>query len=254
MHAPTPAVSILGNIPPGILRKILRANQHFFDAGLAARMLFVMPPDRPQYWTDDVVSVAAKNSYQEIFDNIFAWRFGEKAIDPENPKIVRLSKEAEELFIDFYNVNADERAAMESGIQKSFWPKLTGYAARIALILHIVRWIGDETSKFYMVDADTMEAAIQITQWFKHESLRIVEAMCGEPAQLETATKEVLRALQRSGGAITLRDLARGPRLFRGPEGQDRAERTLREMVENGKLQVRTDTPEHGPSVEVFYL
>lgn len=251
--ADTPSVSICGGIQPGMLRKILKTNEHFFDAGLAARILYAMPPDLPQRWTDAVVSDVTKNQYWNIFKTILSWRNGLDALNPAKPLILTLSEAAKSQFIGFYDANADERAAMESSTQKAFWPKLTGYAARIALVFHVVKWIEGSTADQHVVDGETMESAIRLTQWFKRESLRIVEAMRGEAPQIDTDASLALRAIRSREGKITVRELAgNGPRIFRGDSG--RAERVLREMVVDGTLTVNSEPSKRGPAKEVFRL
>ena len=251
--ASTPHISVGGCIQSGILRKILIENEHFFDAGLAARFLFSMPLDVPQYWTDEVVSKKTKLLYGNVVKTILSLRSGKECLNPEKPHVVELSKSAKRRFEKFYNTNADERAAMESGTEKAIWPKLTGYAARIALVFHVVKWAENEAAKWDSnVEGETMESAIQLVQWFKQESLRIVAAVRGENVQIDLEARTILDTIRRKGGAVTIRELTQGPRVFRGPKGASRAEKKLREMVSAGKLTCSLEQGKHGPGKDVF--
>ena len=257
--ASTPNVNVCGGIQIGMLRKILTENEHYFDSGLAARLLFAMPPDRPQYWTEAVVADSTRFLYQGIIKTIIGMRTGdeflrpdEKPLDPSVPCIVTLSDSAKRLFAEFCNTSADERARMNSEAQKAFWPKLTGYAARIALVFHVVKWMDGATADRQIVDAETMESAIRLTQWFKRESLRIVETVRGEAAQVDMEARAILDAIRRNGGEITVRELRQGVWMFRGTGGTERIEKKLREMTSTGQLSVSYQQGEHGRGKEIF--
>ena len=236
--ATTPAISICGGIQPGILSKILKENEHYFDAGLAARILFAMPPDQSQRWTNAVVSEATKNRYQGIIDRIHSWQSytDDNPLNPENPDVLTLSESAQEAFIAFYNANAEERERMESETQKAFWPKLTGYAARIALVFHVVKKIDGHVTDYDTIDGETMESAIRLVQWHKRESLRIVQAMRGEAPQIDTEATDILDVLRRKAEPLTAREVGQLVNSFHGKGGTERCERKLREMVVEGTL------------------
>ncbi|MCL2304832.1 MAG: DUF3987 domain-containing protein, partial [Planctomycetaceae bacterium] len=235
VNATTPAVSICGGIQPGILSKILTENKHFFDAGLAARILYTMPPDVSQRWTDVDVDEATRFQYQNTIKKIISLRSGNKPLTPEDPCIVTLSKEAKELFVKFQNANADERDKMTSDTQKALWPKLTGYAVRIALVFHVVEWVNGNTDQL-AVNAATMEKAIRLAQWHKRESLRIVELTLKEAAQVDLDVTAILETIKRKGGEITVRELQQSKRSYRSKGGAERATTKLNEMVTKGLL------------------
>ncbi len=250
----TPAVSVCGGIQPGVLKKILTENEHYFDAGLAGRMLFSMPPDRSQRWTKAFVSAPTKNGYRNLIRSILSMRTGENALDPENPCVVTLSKQAETLYAAFQNENADERDKMESETQKAFWPKITAYAARIALVLHVVRWVESKTADFEKVDGESMESAIRLMRWFKRESLRIIEKVRGEVAQVDFEANSIMEAIRRNGGAITVRELQQARSMYRNSGGADLAEKKLREMVSAGKLEAVWEQGDRGRGKEIFRI
>jgi len=255
MIATTPAVSICGGIQPGILRKILTENKHFFDAGLAARILFAMPPDQSQRWSDDVVSEETRDRYREVINRIHRWQSNEedKPLKPEEPDIIKLSETAQEVFIDFCNENADEREQMESDTQKAFFPKLTGYAARIALVFHIVKWIDEDTVDYDFIDGETMESAIQLTQWFKREALRINENMRGETAQVDFEASAILGAIRRKD-ELTARELVQSTRLFRGKGGVEQAMQKMEALVSKGQLVADERKADNGTMTKYYSL
>ena len=250
--ASTPAVSVCGGIQPGILRKILTENKHFLDAGLAARILFAMPPDQSQRWSDDFVSDVTKNRYRQVIDRIHFWQSdGEvKPLNPEEPDIISLSEPAQKVFIDFLEENSDEREQVGTDTQKAFFPKLTGYAARIALVFHIVKFFDEDATEYKTIDVATMESAVQLVRWFKRESLRIIEAICGETVQVDFEEAAILRTIRRKG-ETTAREIVQSGQVYRGPGGTERAVLKMEAMVQNGQL--IADVRKAANGVEVTY-
>ncbi len=242
----TPAVSICGGIQPGILRKVFEENEHFFDNGLAARILFAMPPDKSARWTEAEVADETKERYVEVLKTILGWRNGPNALTPEQPQIVGMTEAAKKLFAAYCNENADERDDMASEAMRSFWPKLTGYAARIALVFHVVRYIEGGAGEQPRIDADSMRSAITLTNWFKRESVRIVQLIRGEACSVDFDAKAILAAIRKNGGEITVRELQRRVKDYGKEGGADRAERKLREMVTAKTLAVRMEQAEKG--------
>lgn len=252
ISASTPAVCVCGGIQPDMLRKLLTENKHYFDAGLVARILFAMPPDRSQRWTEDEVSDETKEQYWKLINDIHSWRRG-ASINPEEPTIITLSESAKKKFVNFFDANGEERDLMESDTQKTIWPKLTGYAARIALLFHLVKYNNGNTIEDCIVDGDTMEAAIQLVQWFKRESLRIVEAMCGETPQVDLEERAIIRVIRKKVEA-TVGDIARYVRAYRGKGGTEQATKKLEAMVQKGLLTSEYRKEGKGKMVKYFSL
>lgn len=250
--AKTPAVAICGGIQNGMLKKILVDNEHFFDSGLAARILFAMPPDKPVYWTENTVSGSTAGRYRLIFKTFLDWRDDPEKPSPNDPCIIRLSERALLLFVQFYNANVDQRAEL-SGNLRAFWPKLTGYAGRIALCFHMIR-CAESGVLTTMLEPETMESAIAVVQWFKREAARIVETVRGEVCEIDFESQAVLDAIQRNGGEITVRELQHSRRVYRNSGGAGLAEKKLRKMVKAGILEVHFEQGSRGPGKDVFRL
>ena len=255
IFASTPAVSICGGIQPGMLLKILTENKHFFDSGFMARILFAMPPDQSQRWTYDVVSDKTKKQYRNLIKGILSWRSSTdgNSLNPEEPDIITLSESAELQFADLCDANGEEREQMESDTQKAFFPKLTGYAARIALVFHLVKWWDNETVDYDTVDGETMESAIQLSHWFKREALRINEAMRGEAPQVDLEAAAIIRVIRRKG-KLTAADIARYVRTYHVKGGSEKAKIKMVAMVQNGQLVADDREANNGAMVKEFSL
>src|SRR5262249_9743243 len=128
------AISVTGGIQPGVLARAL--TPEFLDAGLAARLLMGMPPKLPKRWSEVAVSPGVEQGSQDVLDKLLALGFdtqdGEKI-----PHVLTLSPEGKVVWVQFYNDWAREQAAVEGELAAAF-SKLEGYAARLALVHHVV--------------------------------------------------------------------------------------------------------------------
>ena len=149
IFVPRAAVSIVGGIQPEILRMAL-GRKHYQD-GLAARILMAMPPAKKRIWTEDEIDEALEAELSHLFDQLFGLQPTTDSDGQDCPAIVNLGPQAKEIWIQFYRRHQDEAAALMGDLAAA-WSKLEGYAARIALVIHLTRWAGGET-----VDPNTID-------------------------------------------------------------------------------------------------
>ena len=247
IHSDSPAVSVCGGVQPLVLQRIVRENEDFFDSGLTARILFAMPPDKPSYWTEAETSDEALMNYENIFRTLHRWRSVENAPSPEKPLIVRLSPEAKDLFTRFFNSNVDERMALD-GDMKAFWAKFASYAARLALVFHVVQRIEDG-APMEELPGETMQRAIRLIMWFKREAARILQLLRRTKCEIDFEAQSVLGLVEQNGGAMTVRELQHRRNKYRGKDGAKKAEVFLGELVRQGKLKADQTTTGNGKLV-----
>ena len=157
----TPAVPVTGTIQPGTLKEKL--GEIHFDTGFAARLILCQPPTVSKRWTEADVTPGVRDAYERTLTRLYG--LGRE-------QTVSLSPDAKSLWIDYYNeANADLEARPE-GPAKAVAAKGITHTARLALILHLCRKASGETDS-NEVDADSMEAALQIGQWLTDETLRV---------------------------------------------------------------------------------
>jgi hypothetical protein len=114
-------------------------------------------------WTEADVTPDVRDAYKRTLTRLYG-------LDRE--QTVSLSPDAKSLWIDYYNeANADLEARPE-GPAKAVAAKGITHTARLALILHLCRKASGETDS-NEVDADSMEAALQIGRWLTDETLRV---------------------------------------------------------------------------------
>lgn len=225
---------LTGGIQPGILARAMGTVER--EAGLLSRLLLACPPSRPQMYSDDDVSEAT----QERFDNVL-----KSLLALEGDAVVPLSPDAKQLWRVFHDRTAVETNRL-TGDLAAAWSKFRGTALRLALILHLAESSAD------VVPLQTMERAIVLTEWFKRETRRVYALLADVPRQQAERTEdEALLTWMARRGWVTQRDIERGVRCFRGA---GRATAVLRRLVKSGRLdeEYRRSGPEGGPSTYVF--
>jgi hypothetical protein len=217
IFVPHAAVSIAGGIQPGTLARAL--TREFFENGLAARLLLAMPERPKREWTEDEVSADLELAVENIFEKLWSLELQHDENGEPQPVDLPLAPEAKKEWVDFYNAHADEQATLSEDLAAA-WSKLEGYAARLALIIQLVRWAsGDPKARFDAVDRESVIAGIALTRWF-----------CQGATEERRETMDLLQLIRRRGSRITARDLQRSGRF----EIADDAEAALEKLVEEG--------------------
>jgi len=226
---PRATASLCGGIQPGTLARAL--GQEHLEDGLAARLLLAMPPRRTKRWAEGDVPESIETAVEAVFDGLYDLSPNHDADGEPYPKALPLTPDGQAAWIRFYNEHAEEQARFV-GAMAAALSKLEGYAARIALVIHLVRWAaGDATlGSPDAVDAASIEAAVTLIRWFGHEAGRLY-ATFSETAE-EAESRGLVEWIQGRGGAVTPRDLVRGPSRFRGD--YEAAEAALTDLVEAG--------------------
>jgi hypothetical protein len=151
------------------------------------------------------------------------------------PRVLHLSPEARELWIEFYNAN--ERAlSPDSPLSPIKWlaAKMPENALRVAAVLTEINHPGSEA-----IGIDCMLGAIDLVKFYTSEALRIFDAGVMDP-DLMTADK-ALEFIREKGGEIHLAQLyQQGPRKVRNAKDARRilgilADHSHVERLESGK-------------------
>ncbi len=172
IYVPQASVSITGGIQPAILHRAL-GTQHR-ESGLAARLLLTCPPRKPKRWTEADIDPESEAALATLFGRLYDLH---PTVDSQGhpcPMIVRMTREAKSAWKNYYNRHAVEQTDL-TGELSAAWSKLEEYVARIALVIHCVRWAANDPKLESpdVVDAISMKAAIRLTEWFKFEARRV---------------------------------------------------------------------------------
>lgn len=229
LYVPRAAVSIAGGIQPETLRRAL--GQEHRDNGLAARLLLTCPPRKPKRWTEADVNATTEAAVALVFDRLFGLTPEADDDGDERPRLVTLADDGKQAWVTFYDEHAGEQVNL-SGDEAAAWSKLEGYAARLALVVHLTRWAaGDATLRDpARVDEASIAAGVVLARWFGDEARRVYTIL-GESDE-GRESRRLLEWIERRGGTATVRDLTRGPREYRGDP--ERAAKALGELVAAG--------------------
>ena len=207
IHVPRASVCIAGGVQPKALAAALigryqpqdgasegmsKPDKEHFDNGLAARLLFAMPPRRPKRWTEDELPAGTEAALEALVGRLLALGMVEDEKGQPQPVDISLSPLGKQAWIAFYNAHAVEQAEM-TGELAAAWSKLEGYSARFALLVHLIRAESSDTTLADVgaVDEQSIAAGVALSRWFGDEAARVYGIIGGGPRT------------QRSGNSVS---------------------------------------------------
>jgi hypothetical protein len=224
---PRAFVCVTGGIQPGVLARAF--TPEFLDSGLAARPLMAMPPKVVKCWNEAEVSVEAEQAYHEVIDRLQELEFAKDSRGAPMPRVLKLSPEAKRLWVEFYNDWAQEQAAAAGAVAAAL-SKLEAYAARLALLHHVVslraRGLDDEAP----VGPESVLAGIRLCRWFAAEARRIYSTL--SETEEERNARTLYEYCRRRGGRVSVRDLQNSN--SRKYPTREHAEEALEGLVQAG--------------------
>jgi hypothetical protein len=220
------AVSVTGGIQPGALARSL--TPEMFDCGFTARLLLAMPPKRVKRWTEVEVAPEVLTAYHQLLERLLALE-AETRNGEDVPVALNLTRPAKEAWVGFYNEWAGEQAAAAGEVAAAF-SKLEAYAARFALLHHVVTCCGLETTDRREVGARSVEAGITLARWFGEEAARIYASL--SETREDREVRELVEFLASQGGRVTARQLQRAR--HRKYTSAEHAEEALAQLVTEG--------------------
>jgi hypothetical protein len=192
-----PFVAIVGTIQPDVfpfLRgEAVRGIQQP-DDGWLDRFLTVYPsplPDIGEQWRE--VSPETQAAWEEVVKKLLSLQMVDQADLNPRPYFVKLTQSGKEQWKRFRDAHAAEtRVDGFPHYLEGAWSKLRGYAARLALIIHFLRWACGEVGEMDEdVDGEDMERAACLVAYFKGHVKRVAAMTGGNPRMTEA--RRVLR-------------------------------------------------------------
>jgi hypothetical protein len=226
IYVPHASVCVIGGIQPTILQRALSVENR--ESGLAARLLLSYPPRKPKRWTEADIDPNVEEDVSRLFEFLYKLLPVVTENGEIRPLVVRLNEEAKAVWIAYYDDHASEQSEMV-GDMASAWSKLEEYAARLALVIHYIRWAAGENVEEFVLDAHSMKAGITLAKWFKHEAKRVY-AMLDE-TDTGRDQRRLIEWIERKGGKVTVREVQRGYWRLRNSGA---AEAALDELVKAG--------------------
>lgn len=225
IFVPAAHVSICGGIQPDVLRKVLGALH--LQNGLAARVLMAYPPRQPRRWSEAEINPETATAFSDLLAGLYNLAVDE---DGARPQFVGLLRSAKALWIEYFNDHGREQAGLTGPLASAF-SKLEEVAPRLALIFQLVREVAGDPAveRPGAVDARSMEDAIALTEWLKHESRRVYKMLASDDADRER--DELVAWIRSRGSTVNVRDVQRGVRRLRR---RGDAEEALDRLVRDG--------------------
>ncbi|MCY2953424.1 MAG: YfjI family protein [Planctomycetota bacterium] len=228
LYVPHAAVSIIGGVQSRIFRRLLTAE--YFDCGLAARLLLVMPPVVPKKWTDAELSQEIEEAYAGMFDKLYEFQPTQVTDGSTFPALVHMDEGAKAAWVEFYDVHNQEQADFGESEIGAAWSKLEGYAARLALVIHGCRQAGGEKVDPWHVDEQSILAGVEWATWFGEQTKLVYRAF--KESDEERERRELLDMVYKLGSRVTSRELQRHCRRY---ATADEAELALQALVDSGE-------------------
>ena len=226
IHVEHAAASVIGGAQPRTLSRMLTPD--FFDNGFTARLLLNMPPRMPRRWIEAEVSREALGGIERVLEHLLALKH---APGPDgDPVDLVFTPDGKAAWIQFFNEHAREGECLDGSLAAA-WSKAEGYAARFALLVSLIQQAaGNATSAGGTIDAHAVHAGVALARWFAAEAERVYAVLRESPEESER--RRLSDWVRGRGGQVTARDLARGPRTFRGNNAA--AEQALQDLVDSG--------------------
>ncbi len=223
-------VSITGTIQPGVLRRVMNKENH--ENGMLARFFLSWPPRQPRGWSEKSIDESTASAVARVYDRLTSMEPDVDEFGDPKPVLVRLSREAKELFIHYYNELAGVRADAV-GDDAAAMSKLVGGAARLALVHHLVRLAAnDQMVNPDQIDGASMAAGIALAKWFAYEAIRVNAALELDSNDDVREARHLIELIESRGGRITPRELQQRRSKFK--RSVDLATEALQELVDAG--------------------
>ncbi len=179
---PVPFLTVVGGLTPGMLTELRERKGR--DDGFTARQLFVFPDwTIPPYSVEGIPDDVA-NGWDRMARSLWDREMTQKDSKPV-PRVVRMTPAAAAAWARWCNAHRAEQWADDfPDSLEGPWGKLETYAARLALILHLLRLASDPTRS---PPADPpklshriIEAASRLVAYFKSHARRVYAAIDGK--------------------------------------------------------------------------
>jgi DNA polymerase I-like protein with 3'-5' exonuclease and polymerase domains len=194
------AACISGCIQPGVLANAL--TREFMDSGGAARILLAAPPKHRKQWSDVDVPPEVVTAYEALIDKLFNLEFD--AQNDQSPHFLGLSPDGLKAWIVFYNRFASEQHAVEGELAAAY-SKAEAYAARFALLHHVVSHVNVDNSDLRPIGPRSVEAGCTLAAWFANEARRIYATLTESKDELQL--RRLVEFIRSHGGSITVKKL-----------------------------------------------
>jgi hypothetical protein len=189
---------------------------------------------------------ATRSAYRNIVHRLLSLEHFD-GLHGLEPVCLELTPDAQLIFADFYDRNGIQQFEAADDDEAAALAKLESYSLRFALVFALV---ADPLT--IEISKDAMRRGVALAEAFAHEAGRIYGHL-GDDVET-TELRDLIEWIQRKGGQVSARDLARGPRQYRGDISK--AEQALAGLQDAGfgVIQERANDGRGGWTTMVFRL
>ncbi len=198
VHIDDPFICVVGNLPPDVLSEL--NDERSREDGFIHRILFAWPDPVPPGWTDLEPDPLTIQAYADVFRKLFSLKMRPGKNGEGRPRTLRFTADGKKLFVEFSRQLAADLVDETFPDQlRGPWSKFEGYCARLALVLHVCRYVcGETTSRD--VDGPSVDAAVRLIEYFQAHARRVYPMLQSEAGiRLEKDVQAVLAWIARRG-------------------------------------------------------
>jgi hypothetical protein len=250
-HVACPFVAVTGTIQPDILSDL--SDERGREDGFIHRMLFSYPERTPLEWKDATVAIATRVAYDDLFAKLWSLGYDKDVVGspPYEPHTLRFTDAGYQQWVKWVRDHyAQVNAPRFPDNLRGPWAKLEGYAARLALIIHLCRREIGETSNHH-VDEVSMAAAGDLIDYFKSHARKVYAHMRATPEDKQ-ALAAVAWIKRQPGCKVTARGLVRAG--VNGVATTEEAKKLLQQLAERGYGKAGEQNSKRGKASFVFTL
>jgi hypothetical protein len=195
--------SIAGNIQPGVLPLCFTSKHR--ESGMMARFIMAFPNRIVKSWNENEIGDETDRQMSHLFSYLYSMEPHINENGKRTPFVFNMAAEAKARWVQFYNRHNTELAE-QSGAMAATFSKLEEHPLRFALIFHCIKQAFG-VAQDHFIQADTMQSAIELTEWFKNESQRIHSLISFD--EQKSGSEKLVEYIRSKGGCVKPRDLQR---------------------------------------------
>jgi hypothetical protein len=242
LYVADPFVSIVGGMQPDVLGEL--SDERGRNDGLLLRVLFVYPDQISHEWNEATIPDDAYKPLDTLFDALHA-----RGLD--EPLVVTFTAEARRMWAEIANRPSSEAEGREFPTALlGPWAKLEAYAARFALVFHLMRAAFDTDVDERQCDEYSLAYAAELVEYLKSHLRKACARLTARPEDVRLL--RLVQWIRDHGGACTAREVYRAG--VAGITTPDAAEAALSEIAANGWGKYETDSSHPGRATQRLTL
>lgn len=185
-----PCIYVSGGIQPEILHDLAKDNRA--ENGFLSRLMFAYPDlaDKQPYSNKKLNTDTLMNyqKYLSVLANLT------EIVD------LKLSNEAETLYANWYNDNAEKTNKEPTGYLKGVYGKLDVISLRLAIVVHGMDFVCNQNTATE-ISATSMQTAIELTEYFRATALKVYDKIFKDTGNSNLNKKDVAKYCHSLGAS-----------------------------------------------------